>query len=462
MLFLPKVGMAEPVALNSQDNVDGLERDPNSARRGESLGPPRSAASFALALVAMAAGLGSILLIAPAGHSGLMMFVGYAPLIPCLVVVLIIATGEWVLPRLGARSSGALAGSARRPLDLGRVAIRLCGLIVTLALVASAYWLFPEYRGSFYLPYWQFLRTIAPGAALVPLYFLWADTHLQNPQDEYLSFGHLALGRWDPAQWPLIRHHLLSWAVKGFFLPLMTVYLNDEIHALLNLWTAIAHGQWSLYDLLYHLSYGVDLLFCVVGYATSMRLFDSQIQSVEPTIAGWVVALVCYQPFYSVIGKYYLQYDDNIYWNNWLQPWPNLRIAWGTIIIFLTCTYGLCTVAFGLRFSNLTHRGVITAGPYRYSKHPAYISKNLSWWLISVPFISAQGWQAALRHCCLLVLLNLVYYARARTEERHLSRDPAYVAYALWMNERGLLRSLGRALPFLRYRAPTPRIAPGG
>jgi len=50
--------------------------------------------------------------------------------------------------------------------------------------------------------------------------------------------------------------------------------------------------------------------------------------------------------------------------------------------------------------------------------------------------------------------VNLVYYARARTEERHLSRDPTYVAYALWMNEHGLLRQLGRAIPVLRYRAP--------
>jgi hypothetical protein len=73
-----------------------------------------------------------------------------------------------------------------------------------------------------------------------------------------------------------------------------------------------------------------------------------------------------------------------------------------------------------------------------------------------VPFISDQGWQMAVRNCLLLGLLNLVYYARARTEERHLSRDPDYVAYALWINEHGLLRSLGRRLPFLRYRAPVP------
>ncbi len=164
------------------------------------------------------------------------------------------------------------------------------------------------------------------------------------------------------------------------------------------------------------------------------------------------MALVCYQPFYSVIGKFYLQYDDGLFWDNWLSGWPVVRGIWAAVIIFLTVVYALCTVSFGLRFSNLTHRGIITAGPYRFTKHPAYLAKNLSWWLISVPFVSDQGWGAAVRNCGLLLLLNGVYYLRARTEERHLSHDPTYVAYALWINEHGMLRKLGRAMPWLRYR----------
>jgi protein-S-isoprenylcysteine O-methyltransferase Ste14 len=143
------------------------------------------------------------------------------------------------------------------------------------------------------------------------------------------------------------------------------------------------------------------------------------------------------------------------------EAWPTVRAVWAFLILALVLIYSLCTVSFGLRFSNLTHRGIITGGPYRFSKHPAYLAKNLSWWLISVPFVSEQGWSAALRNSCILGLLNLVYFARARTEERHLSRDPVYVAYALWMNEHGLLRRLGHALPFLRYRAPTEAGAAG-
>jgi len=111
-------------------------------------------------------------------------------------------------------------------------------------------------------------------------------------------------------------------------------------------------------------------------------------------------------------------------------------------------------VIFGCRFSNLTHRGILTNGPYRLSKHPAYLSKNLSYWLIAVPFISTTGSADALRGCLMLGLVNVIYFLRARTEERHLSRDPAYVAYALWINEHGVLKWLGRAAPIFRYAPP--------
>jgi len=100
------------------------------------------------------------------------------------------------------------------------------------------------------------------------------------------------------------------------------------------------------------------------------------------------------------------------------------------------------TAAFGLRFSNLTHRGIITNGPYRWSKHPAYIAKNLSWWLISVPFIAGAGWMQAVQSCLLLAGVNLIYFLRAKTEERHLGSDPVYRDYARFIDRHGLFASL--------------------
>jgi protein-S-isoprenylcysteine O-methyltransferase Ste14 len=411
--------------------------------------PPQSAVNFALACVAMSAGLSLVLAINP---------VRYAPLLPCLVIVIVIASTEWLWPNLRAPSSGALARKALRPLNLRRTGVRFCGVVATLGLVAFAYWLIPEYAGDFYAPYWRFLRAIAPVALVMPLYLLWADRRITEPHDEYYAFGTLVIGRWAMADWPLIRRHLLGWTVKGFFLPLMTVYLSGEIESLRGALSTVAsdHGVMPIYQFFYHLSYTVDLLFCVVGYGTALRLFDSQIRSVDETASGWVVALICYQPFYSVVGRFYFQYEDNTFWDSWLQNWPAVRAGWAAAVIALTIIYALCTVSFGLRFSNLTHRGIITSGPYRYTKHPAYLAKNISWWLISVPFVSEQGWSAALRNCLLLGLLNMVYYARARTEERHLSRDPTYVAYALWIDEHGLLGRVARAAERI-FRGSRPK-----
>ena len=105
---------------------------------------------------------------------------------------------------------------------------------------------------------------------------------------------------------------------------------------------------------------------------------------------------------------------------------------------------GMSTAAFGLRFSNLTHRGIITNGPYRWTKHPAYIAKNLSWWLISVPFIAGADWLQAAQSCLLLAGVNLIYLLRAKTEERHLSRDPVYRDYVAFIAREGLLARLSR------------------
>jgi protein-S-isoprenylcysteine O-methyltransferase Ste14 len=117
--------------------------------------------------------------------------------------------------------------------------------------------------------------------------------------------------------------------------------------------------------------------------------------------------------------------------------------------------YAWSSVAFGLRFSNLTHGGIFTGGPYALTKHPAYISTNVCWWLSAMPFVTANGWEFAVKGCLLLGAVNAIYLVRARTEERHLSQDPVYVAYAEWIREHGdLIRLAGAASrrPALRAR----------
>ena len=112
------------------------------------------------------------------------------------------------------------------------------------------------------------------------------------------------------------------------------------------------------------------------------------------------------------------------------------------MIVALVFIYAWATVIFGIRFSNLTHRGIVTNGPYRYFRHPAYLSKNICWWLIHLPFLSTVDSATALQNCALLLMVNGIYYLRARTEELHLEADERYQAYSAWIERHGILPRL--------------------
>jgi len=173
------------------------------------------------------------------------------------------------------------------------------------------------------------------------------------------------------------------------------------------------------------------------GYSLTLRILDTHIRTVEPTAFGWIVCLICYQPFYSVTFSY-LAFSDRARWQAALPEGYLLQSLWGFAILFCLFIYAWSTVCFGLRFSNLTHRGIITSGPYRWMKHPAYVSKNVSWWLISVPFLDQASYAEAIRYSILLLLVNGIYLLRAMTEERHLSWDRDYVAYKDFIRREGL------------------------
>ena len=174
-----------------------------------------------------------------------------------------------------------------------------------------------------------------------------------------------------------------------------------------------------------------------VGYLLTMKPLDSHIRTANPFLAGWVAALICYPPFTLMNNggplDYHVATSD---WAMWFADQPVLLWAWGAMLVVLTGIYAFATLAFGLRFSNLTHRGILTHGPYAWTRHPAYVSKNAYWWLATMPFIVTSGSAVdAVRNSALLAITSAVYYWRARTEEKHLLADPLYRAYYNWAEE---------------------------
>jgi protein-S-isoprenylcysteine O-methyltransferase Ste14 len=405
---------------------------------------PRSATPFSVGLLGIAVGLLTLWLLRDsAALDG-----ARRSTAACLAIIATIALYELFVARVYLRPSAGLTGQAVRPLSVARVSLRLAALASVYVGIGVLYWLLPEYHGTFYNPFWSLIRTLAPYLIVAaPFYFAWMDRRQREVDDAYILWGRLVFLGQRPGDWKPVREMLAGWMVKAFFLPLMITYLStDADHIGASLATAMnAPFSLATFRFMYDLSFTMDLMFGTVGYLCTLRILDTHVRSAEPTTLGWLVALLCYQPFWSLISAQYMHYQGAMFWDNWLISVPIVRIIWGTAIIALVFCYALSTIAFGLRFSNLTNRGIITSGPYRFTKHPAYITKNLSFWMVSVPFIEPMGWQAALTHCFALGAVNLLYFMRAKTEERHLMSDPDYRAYAEWIARNGLFARITRA-----------------
>ncbi|MEE4244138.1 MAG: hypothetical protein V2I33_01930 [Kangiellaceae bacterium] len=359
----------------------------------------------------------------------------------CLPIIVI----DLLVYKVFKRDSTGLDFSQPFAPSITRILTKLIGFAGVLLLIAAAYLSFPVYQRSAYSEYWLFLDTVYLTAAVtIPLYFIVIDGFSRETKDGYWHFGRLLLLGSDTDK-EKIKQFLLGWLIKGFFLALMVPALMQNIEAWQNLkynFTMAASGQ--LVAIIFNALYSIDLAFIICGYVLTCRLFDSHIRSAEPTFFGWGITLICYQPIWNFIYSRYLRYDQGLDWQQWLSGVPWAYIIWAIIILSLTFIYAWSSTCFGLRFSNLTNRGIITHGPYRWVKHPAYLSKNLSWWFISIPFINFDSSIDAIQQCVFLLGVNTIYYWRAVTEERHLSHDPTYRQYAKYIEQEGLFAQIKR------------------
>jgi protein-S-isoprenylcysteine O-methyltransferase Ste14 len=258
------------------------------------------------------------------------------------------------------------------------------------------------------------------------------------------------MGRLKEVNGVVLQEYARAWFIKALFIPIMFGLLITYVDVVLQ-WQWDGASFMPLYNHLLDIFYAVDILFAVLGYILALRFLDTHIQSTEPTVLGWAVCLACYSPFYSIFGIGLLPEQSVFQWDQWLASNPVLFYICGGSIIVLSLIYALATVAIGYRMSNLTYRGLITSGPYRFTKHPAYVSKVISWWLVSLPFLSTEGLAAASIQSLSMTAITVIYYLRAKTEENHLSNYSEYVQYANWINDHGMFSFLGKIVPALKY-----------
>ncbi|HEX8535676.1 MAG TPA: protein-S-isoprenylcysteine methyltransferase [Allosphingosinicella sp.] len=327
---------------------------------------------------------------------------------------------------------------------------KIAGLWATWAAIGCFYCIGRWYWDGAYL-FSMYVLGIAsiPMLVLSVPYVLWLDRRLREPRDGAWHFGQLIAGRSDRADPKILQEHFRSWAVKGFFLAFMiSIVPGNWTEAIRPQVEEFAADPVALARWLIALMFVVDVCFATVGYALTLKPLDAHIRSANPYAAGWTAALICYPPFILMSPGGPLDYHPGTgEWTKWLEGYPLALGVTGAVLVLLTGIYAWATVAFGIRFSNLTHRGILTHGPYAWSKHPAYLSKNLFWWIASTPFLATTGNPVDMvRNTALLAIVSGVYYWRARTEERHLGADPVYRDYAEWIERNGPIPRLLRRL----------------
>ena len=338
----------------------------------------------------------------------------------------------------------------RRWSEISEVSItKLAGLWATWAIIAGLYCIFRFYWRGNYLFAMEILTAAAiPMFILSVPYVIWLDRRLVEPKDGAWHFGALLMGQNDYSS-SEIHAHMRSWAVKGFFTAFMLSIIPGSFHDVIAAnWVDVRSNPVALIHWLIALMFVIDIGMAMVGYLLTMKPLDAHIRSATPYAAGWAAALLCYPPIVMMGGSSPFDYHPNTaQWNQWLADYPVLLYGTGAVLVGLTAIYAWATVAFGLRFSNLTDRGILTHGPYAWTKHPAYLAKNSFWWLSTLPFLATNGNMVdSVRNTVIMAMVSGIYYWRARTEEWHLGANVEYRDYAQWMDKYGLITSFTKRL----------------
>jgi len=254
-------------------------------------------------------------------------------------------------------------------------------------------------------------------------YLYYFDRDRSVGEDKYVSFFRTILSvfnvfRGQRIYWnKLSRLGMLTIFVKFFFAPLLVSW---SINNMLHIGNAPSMLQWEFQTIN---AFMVDLLILTdtaifaFGYIIESRSLRSEIKSVEPTFFGWLVCLWCYPPFNAFSFRPFDYPIINISISS--PQW--VHIVMTCVLTFLWGIFTWASVALGFKASNLTNRGIVKTGPYRYVRHPAYTVKILIW-LIQGIFFSQFG-------LGILLAFTVIYILRAWTEERHLSMDTDYEEY---------------------------------
>ncbi|MBU1200055.1 DUF1295 domain-containing protein, partial [Patescibacteria group bacterium] len=194
---------------------------------------------------------------------------------------------------------------------------------------------------------------------------------------------------------------ILFGLVKIFYTPLMLNFFFSNFYAVTGI-SWLSFDFRADYTKLLSVIFMIDTLYFAFGYLFEHKLLKNMVRSVEPTLLGWGVALMSYPPFNSTSGRFLGWYSNDYFF----VPVIWIDYLFKILIVILLLLYLWATLSLGTKCSNLTNRGIVSKGAYKYIRHPAYTGKILAWWIMALP---AFSWGALFS----LSAWTLVYFMRA-------------------------------------------------
>lgn len=240
-------------------------------------------------------------------------------------------------------------------------------------------------------------------------------------------------------------HAMMFLLVKAFYGPLMVNAALTGYHTLPRYFEEIqVQCEWAGffdrgYMLLVTLIFFLDAALFAVGYHSESGLMRNKLRYVETNPLHILVCVCCYPPCNMPTTAFFGPSNRDphiIFAGDPMHPmtWILRVLALLSLLLLLSASYALFTKA-----SNLTNRGIVHWGPYRYIRHPGYLGKNLYWLMTSIPIFFPNTrnplfeWSDYLVFCVMsiggMIGWGAMYFLRSITEERFLMRDPDYVAY---------------------------------
>jgi protein-S-isoprenylcysteine O-methyltransferase Ste14 len=183
----------------------------------------------------------------------------------------------------------------------------------------------------------------------------------------------------------------------------------------------------------------LDSMLFIMGYHTESGLLRNRLRYAETKFWHIIVCLACYGPLNMATSALLLDSNQSpyiLFRGDIMHPltWILRGLAVVFLLLLTSASLSLFTKA-----SNLTNRGIVDWGPYRYIRHPGYLAKNMFWLMTLIPVFFPNtadprfSWPNFLAYAAATIMgfigWGSLYFLRAITEERFLSRDPDYVAY---------------------------------